>query len=309
MVYDLIIVGGGPAGITAGIYAARKKINTLILSKDFTGQTGRAALVENYPGFEEISGLQLIEKFKKHLEKFDIDIKEDEEAIKIEKKEGGFQVNTTKKNRYSAKTIIIASGKNHRPLGVAGEKEFLGRGVSYCVTCDGVLFSGKTVVVIGGGNAGFETALELDKYCPKVYILEFAPKVRADEINQEKAKASEKIEVICNAKAQEIKGKNFVSSLVYQDQLSKKNIELSVEGIFVEIGSMSATSFVGDLVDFNQGGEVKIDHRTGATKTSGFFAAGDVTDIRDKQIITACGEGAKAALSVYEYLQKNNERK
>lgn len=303
--YDLIIIGGGPAGITAGIYAARKKLNTLILSKDFVGQVGRAALVENFPGFEEISGLQLIEKFKKHLKKFDIEIKDGEEITGIEKKSGDFVVNTDKNDRYLAKTVIIASGKSPQLLKALDEDKFLGKGVSYCVTCDGILFSGKTVAVIGGGNSGFDAALELAKYCPKVYIIEFFSRVIADETVQEKAKASGKIEVVCNAKVQKIKGKDFVTSLIYEDQLSKKNIELSVEGIFIEIGYAPAVSFIKDLVDFNEKKEIEVDPRTLSTKTPGLFAAGDVTDVRNKQIIVACGEGAKAALSAYEYLQKS----
>jgi thioredoxin-disulfide reductase len=303
--YDLIIIGGGPAGITAGIYAARKKLNTLILSKDFTGQVGKAFSIENYPGFKKILGIKLIEKFKKHLEKFDVDINEGEEVTKIKKrKDGTFEVKTTQRDRYLTKAIIITSGRDPRPLEVPGEKEFLGRGVSYCVTCDGVMFAGKTVAVIGGGNAGFEAALELSKYCPKIYILEFLPQVKADESTQEKVQKSGKIEVVTNAQIKEIKGKNFVDSLIYQDRTTKKEIELKVQGVFVEIGSVPATGFIKGLVEFNERDEIKINPRTCATKTPGIFAAGDVTDVKYKQIIIAAGEGAKAALSAYEYIQK-----
>lgn len=307
--YDLIIVGGGPAGITAGIYAARKKLDTLLISKDFIGQTGKAFLVENYPGFKKIQGFQLIEKFNKHLRKFKIDINEGEEVIKIKKeKDGFFEIRTSQKDRYSARAIIIASGRDPRPLEVPGEKEFLGRGVSYCLICDGPMFSGKTVAVVGGGNSGFEGALDLVRFCPKVYILEVGSKVLADEINQERARVTKKIEVICNAKVKKIKGRDFVNSLIYQDQISQKNIEISVEGIFVEIGSIPATGFVKGLVDFNEEDEIKINPKTCATETPGLFAAGDVTDVRDKQIIVAAGEGAKAALSAYDYLQKNRKK-
>lgn len=304
MLYDLIIIGGGPAGITAGIYGARKKLNILLISKDFTGQVGRAFLIENYPGFQKTRGLKLIEKLKKHLKKFEIKIKEGENVKEIKKIKNLFRVSVNKKSKYFAKAVIIASGGDPRPLEVPGEKEFLGRGVSYCVHCDAPIFKNKIVAVIGGGNAGFGAALDLVRYCLKVYILEVGPKVIADEINQEKVKATQKIEIIYNAKVKEIKGKNFVNSLIYQNQVSKKVLELSVEGVFIEIGSIPATGFVRELVDFNEKDEIKIDPKTCATRTPGIFAAGDVSEIKYKQIIIAAGEGAKAALSAYEYLQK-----
>ena len=346
-IYELIIIGGGPAGITAGIYAARKKLNTLLLAKDFLGQTGKAWSIENFPGFFQISGPELMEKFKNHLKNFEIEIKEGEEVKKIypvksatggvpviagqfngvnpvksskggipsktelfngvKKKDEVFEVLTLGENKFQAKTVIVASGRNPRPLKVPGEERFMGKGVSFCSICDAPLFKGKTVAVVGGGNAGFETALDLARYSTKIYILEFSSRLKSDEVLQEKAKASGKISVITNAVVKEIKGKNFVESLVYEDKTANDTKELAVDGVFVEIGSLPATAFLGDLVDFNSLGEVKIDHRTGATKTSGFFAAGDVTDIRDKQIITACGEGARAALSAYEFLQKTDE--
>jgi len=302
--FDLIIIGGGPAGITAGIYAARKKLNTLLVTKDFIGQTGKAFHIENYPGFEGISGIELMEKFRKQLEKFEIDINQGEEAKEIKKVKEGFEIRTTQKDRYLAKSIIIASGRDPRLLEVPREKEFLGRGVSYCTTCDAPLFQDKTVAIIGGGNAGFEAALELTNYCPKIYILEVSSKVGADEINQERAKNSGKIEVILNAKVKEIKGKEKVTSLIYENLHKKEKKELPVEGVFVEIGSIPATGFLKDLVDFNEQDEIKINPKTCETKTPGLFAAGDVTDVKDKQIIVAAGEGAKAALSAYEYLQK-----
>lgn len=693
---DLIIIGGGPAGITAGIYAARKKLNTLLITKDFIGQVGWAFFIENYPGFDGILGQELMAKFKKHLEKFEIDINEGEEVMKIEKENDVFKILTSQKDRYLAKTVVIASGRDPRPLEVAGEKEFLGHGISYCTTClppgeeivannslakieelgiaqkvltvdgsfqnikqivgrdyngeiikiktkfftepvkltanhpvlttrierdyyrkilrinkprwkragllteedallypvisktkdvkkirfseilgvevqngkaknnqethtshripdeipinekflrlagyylsegcitrhginiyfnkkenkfindvknlfeevfslkvysktvggvtrvsifsklvkdlflvlfgkyapnkkiphwmlflpkekqkeiikgfyrgdgclrakdfcivttsrtlsyqlrdillrfniipgiekrekeklnktlgeigrrkirfnydkyhiriggpslekmseilgvhhpridtrkqickhawikdsylylpireikrenykgkvynllvdesntyvaknfivhncDAPLFRNKNVAVIGGGNSGFEAALELTKYCPKIYILERGSKPRADEINQERAKKTAKIEVLLNAELKEIRGKNFVNSITYKDLKSKKLKELKAEGVFVQIGLIPATGFVKGLVDFNKKDEIKIDPKTCATKTPGLFAAGDVTDVPIKQIIVAAAEGAKASLSAYEYLSK-----
>lgn len=302
--YELIIIGGGPAGIAAGIYATRKKLNTLLISRDFIGQVGKAFLIENYPAFEEIRGAALMEKFKKHLEKFAIDINEGEEVSKIlKRKDGTFEVTTSQKDRYFTRAIIVASGGDPRPLEIPGEKEFLGRGVSYCTTCDAPLFQDKTVAVIGGGNSGFGAALELSKYCPKIYILHRGSKPRADEITQERVRKTKKIKVLLNADIKEIKGKNFVESIVYQDLKIKKQKKIIVQGIFIQIGSIPATGFVKGLVDFNKRDEIKIDPRNCQTKTPGLFAAGDVTDVPIKQIIVAAGEGAKAALSAYEYLQ------
>lgn len=303
MIYDLIIVGGGPAGITAGIYGARKRLKTLLISKDFLGQVGRAFDIENYPGFEKIRGIELIEKLKNHLKKCEVNIKEGENVKEIKKENDFFEISVNSKEKYIAKAVIIASGKDPRPLEIPGEKEFLGKGVSYCVHCDAPMFKNKIVAVVGGGNAGFEAALGLASYCSKVYILEVGPKVLADEINQEKAKDNKKIEIVYNAEMKEIKGKNFVSSLIYQDQASKKDIELFLEGVFIEIGSIPATGFVRELVDFNDKDEIKTDANGCVAKTSGLFAAGDVTNVKYKQIIIAAGEGAKTALSAYEYLQ------
>ncbi len=301
--FDLIIIGGGPAGVTAGIYAARKKLKTLLITKDFLGQASKASEVENYPGFEEISGSDLMEKFKNHLKKFEIEIKEKEWVKEIQKTKEGFKVKANHQEEYETKAIIITSGRDPRPLEVPGEKEFIGKGVSYCPICDAPFFKDKTVAVIGGGNAAFGTALDLIKYCPKIYILEFSSKIRADEINQERVKASGKIEVILNAQVKEIKGKEWVEALIYEDLLNKETKELPLAGVFVEIGSIPATSFVKDLVEFTETDEIKINPQTCETKTPGLFAAGDVTDIEYKQIIISAGEGAKAALTAYEYLE------
>ena len=302
--YDLIIIGGGPAGITAGIYAARQKLNTLLITKSFGGQIARKAVaIENYPGFEEISGLELIQKFEKHLRRQKINIEKDS-VIKVKKIGEIFLVNTESKKEFKSKAVIVASGADPRPLEVPGEKKFIGRGVSYCAICDGPLFSEKTVAVIGGGNAGFEAAIFLSKIAKKIYILEYAPQVGADQINQEILKKTGKAEVITNAQLKEIKGQKFVDSIVYQDRKTKKLNILKVEGVFIEVGSQPATSFVKDLVDFNEKDEIKVEPETQQTKTPGLFAVGDVNLGRYKQIVTAAGEGAKAGLSVYEYLQK-----
>lgn len=304
MTYDSIIIGGGPAGITAGIYAARQKINTLLIAKSFGGQMNKKAVdIKNFPGFEEISGMKLIQKFEQQLRKQKISIERD--TVESVKKTGNaFSVLTKTKKEFKAKSVIIASGADPRLLEVPGEKEFIGRGVSYCVTCDGPLFSDKVVAVVGGGNAGFEAAISLNKIAKKIYVFEYSSKVGADNDNQELAKKTGKIEVITNAVLKEIQGENFVSSIVYQDKKTKKNINLPLEGVFVEIGSQPATSFVKDLVDFNEKDEIKADPETRQTKTPGLFAAGDVDNCSFKQIVIAAGEGAQAALSAYRYLPR-----
>lgn len=302
--YDLMIIGGGPAGITAGIYAARQKLNTLLITKDFGGQVNnKAVAVENYPGFEKISGLELIQRFENHLKKQEIEIKIDEVA-KIEKKTGNFLIITKNKQKIESRAVIVASGGDPRPLEVPGEKEFAGRGVSYCVLCDGPFFKDKPVAVIGGGNAGFEAAIFLSNIAKKIYILENSPQIRAFADNQEKIKKTGKTEIIINAALKEIKGDKFVKSIIYQDMITKELKTLEVKGIFVEIGTQPATSFVKDLVDFNERDEIKVDFETFQTKTPGLFAAGDVNLGKYKQIVTAAGEGAKAALAAYDYLQK-----
>jgi len=309
--YDLIIIGGGPAGITAGIYAARQKLNSLLITKSFGGQMlKKAVMIENYPGFEEISGMELIQKFEKQLRRASarsdghkIDIERDE-VTKVEKIEEHFLVITKNKNRFESKAIIVASGADPRPLKVLGEKEFLGKGLSYCSLCDGPLFSDKTVAVIGGGNSAFEAAIFLSKIAKKIYILEASEKVRADAENQERVKKTGKVEIITNTQVQKIQGKQFVNSLIYEDRKTKREIKLPVEGIFVEIGSQPATSFVKDLVDFNERDEIAVEFETCQTKTPGLFAAGDCNIGKFKQIVTAASEGAKAALAAYGYIEK-----
>ena len=304
MNYELIIIGGGPAGITAGIYAARNRLKTLLITKDFGGQMARKAVpIENYPGFKEISGIELIKRFKEHLDKFKVEIEEDS-VIKIEKSNGNFKVLTENKKEFKSQTVIIASGSDPRPLKVQGEQEFIGRGLSYCATCDSPLFKNKTVAVIGGGNSGFEAATALSKWAKKIYILEYGEKLVADIENQELAQKTGKVEIITGAALKEIHGDEFVNSIIYQDRKISKNKELKVEGVFVEIGLQPASAFANSLVGFNEKGEIKVDFETFQTKIPGLFAAGDVNMGKYKQIITAAGEGAKAALAAYEYLKQ-----
>ena len=303
--FDLIIIGGGPAGMSAGIYAGRKKLNTLIVSKDFTGQVGKAFTLENYPGIKKIKGMELAGKFEEHLKKFMVDLNTGEEVTKIDKKKDHFEIKTTEGDRYFGKAVIIASGANPRHLKVPGEERFLGKGVSYCTICDAPLFKDKVVAVIGGGNSGIEAALDLRKHAKKIYVFEFSSELKADEAIVEEAEKDSKIEIILSATVKEIKGNKKVESIIYQERESKKEKEVPLEGVFVQIGYVPTGSFAEGLVDFTKKGEIKIDHKTNQTKTKGLFAAGDVSSVLYKQVIIAAGEGAKAALSAYDYLEKN----
>jgi len=303
--YDLIIIGGGPAGITAGIYAARKKLNTFLITKEFGGQASKAHEIGNWPGIFLTTGIDLIKNFVEHLKKFDIGIKEGKNVRNIEKKDKLFEVILEDGEKLETKAIIIASGKNPRPLKAIGEEKFLGKGVAYCSICDAPFFKDKDVAVIGGGNAGLESALALTAYATKVYVIEFSDRLLGDEITQDKLKKTGKVEFILNSITKEIKGDKFVESLVYEDRKAGKTKELKIQGVFVEIGYVPSSGFIKDLVEFNQAGEIVVDPKDNSTKTPGIFAAGDVTDILYKQIVIACAEGAKTALTAYNYLNKN----
>jgi len=303
-IYDLIIIGGGPAGITAGIYAARKRLKILLITKDFLGQVAKTSRVDNYPGFFGISGPELIKRFEEHLRNFEIEIREGEEITKIEKDKKNFLVKTGKEE-FLAQALIVATGRDPRPLEVPGEKEFIGRGVSYCSICDAPLFKDKAVAVIGGGNSGFEAALDLVKYAKRIFIFERGDKIIADEILQEQVAQEKKIEIHLNKEVKKIEGKDKVQALLYQDLKTGKTFQVPIDGVFVQIGTIPATGFLKGLCEFNEKDEIKVDFESCGTSTPGLFAAGDVNNGKWKQIIIAAGEGARAALAAYEYLQKH----
>jgi len=303
--YDLIIIGGGPAGITAGIYAGRQRMKTLLITKDFGGQIAKKAVeVCNYPGFPRISGMELIDSFVNHLKQQEIVEIKTAEVKKIEKNNNVFSITTTDGEKIESKAVIIATGADPRPLEAIGEKEFIGKGVSYCVTCDGPIFKDKTIAVIGGGNAGLEAALFMTNYANKIYVLEFGAELKADELNKKEAEKSEKIEIILSAQIKEIKGSLMVESLVYYNNSSKETKTLNIQGIFIEIGSQPATALAKGLVDFTKRDEIMVESETFSTKTPGLFAVGDDNSGPYKQIVTACGEGCKASLAAYDYLRK-----
>jgi len=300
--YDLIIIGGGPAGLAAAVYAARQKANFCMISKDIGGQTRWSSDVENYLGFHLVSGEQLVEKFEEHIRDYKIEVKS-EDVNEIKKKTSGFIVKCSEKE-YETKTILIASGKKPRELNVPGEKEFRSRGVTYCATCDAPLFAGKTVAVVGGGNAALDAAILLEKYAKKVYIITINDKLMGEKGLIDKVSKSKKIEVIAKTSTKEIKGKKFVEKIVVET--SGKRKEIAVDGVFIEIGSIPSVDF-DKLTKKNKWNEIVIhskDYISNQTSVPGIFAAGDCTDVPEKQIIVAAGEGVKAVLGVFKYLSK-----
>ena len=296
-IYDLIIIGAGPAGITAAVYAARKKIDTLVVTKDIGGQAALSGDIQNYTGYQFISGPELAEKFEEHMRKFNFDIRENEEVTKLDAKQNNFLIKTDK-NSYRAKAVIVASGKKSRELGVSGEKKFKNKGLAYCATCDAPLFSGDDVAVIGGGNSALDAALQLMKIANHVYVINITDHLIGDEIMQEKIKKSKKVTILNNSQVIEILGDDFVNAIKIEKD--KKEETLAVQGIFVEIGLTPNSNFAVDL-NKTKSGEIKVNNKN-ITNIPGIFAAGDVTDVFEKQIIIAAGEGAKAALSVFHYL-------
>lgn len=298
--YELIIIGAGPAGITASVYAARKKMNFLVVTKDVGGQMVLSADIENYIGYQFITGMELTRKFREHMEQFKVELKEQEIVNLVEKEDGSMGV-LTDKGEYKTKTVVVASGRTPLKLGAEGEEEFSNRGVSYCATCDAPLFADMTVAVIGGGNSGLDAVLQLMKIAKKIYLIDIAAKLRADPVMVEKARSSDKVVIYNNTTVKQIYGGNFVQGI----KIDRKGVieDLAVEGVFVEIGSIPASDFVKDVMK-NEFGEILVNCRC-ETNIPGIFAAGDVTDVQGKQIIVAGGEGAKAALSAFEYLSKN----
>ncbi|MEN3014076.1 MAG: FAD-dependent oxidoreductase [Endomicrobiia bacterium] len=300
-IYELIILGCGPAGITAAIYAARKKMDFIIISKDIGGQTIYSSEVENYTGYQVITGAELVLKFKEHLDMFDVELHMPEVVKRVEKENDTIKVETDRTTYYS-KTLIISTGRTPRNLGAKNEERFKGRGLTYCATCDAPLFRDKTVAVIGGGNSALDAAIQLTKYAKKIYLIDIAESLKADPVMIKKAFDSGIVEYIKKSKVTEINGTNFVESIKIESLDSNKESILDVQGVFVEIGSIASSDFI-DIVAKTKDGEIIVDCMN-KTSQEAIFAAGDVTNVFAKQIIIACGEGAKAALSAYEYLSK-----
>jgi len=303
--YDLIIIGGGPGGVAAGVYAARKRLKTLFVTFEWGGQSTVSEGIQNWIGTINIPGTKLAEDLKAHLEAYKsdiVDIKEHELVTKIEKIDGGFKVTTDSGGNYETKTVLVASGSKRRKLEIPGAAEFENKGITYCASCDGPLFAGKDVVVIGGGNAGFETAAQLLAYTKSVTLLQRGAEYRADPVTVQKVLANPKMTGITNTELVEVKGENFVTTMVYKDMNDGQVKEIPCGGIFVEVGLVPATDYVKGLVELNNYGQIIIDPRTQQTKTEGIWAAGDCTDVLYHQNNIATGDAVRALEDIYMHL-------
>jgi alkyl hydroperoxide reductase subunit F len=300
--YQLMIIGGGPAGLAASVYAARKQVNTLLISGDVGGQINNTWDVENYLGYQFIEAAELINKFQTQVDQFPIAQKIGEKVSRLEKIDDGFQAVSEGGERYRSMAVIVATGKRSRKLNVAGEEEFAGRGVTYCAICDGPVFAGQRVAVVGGGNSALEAALDMVKIAEHVDLVSLT-QLTADQVLIGQLQKAENVNTYIEYQTEEIRGKDLVSGLIVKKLKSGETKRLDVTGIFIEIGLVPNSDLVKGLVKLNEWGEIPIT-RTCETGIPGLYAAGDVTDVLEKQIVIAAGEGAKAALQAHRYLQR-----
>lgn len=294
--------------MAAGVYAARKQMNTLFLTENFHNQSIVSASIENWIGTVSITGFEFGQALEKHLRAQEgIEIKTGMKAVGIAEITGGYAVETDTGERYESKTVIIASGGRHRHLDVPGEEKFKGKGVVYCSTCDAPLFRGKKVAVAGGGNAGLEAVEDLLPYASEIVLIARSGELKGDKITQDKVLASPKVSVLYHTVVEEILGENNVVGIRIKNSETGETEKIELDGVFVEIGTVPNTEFVKDLVDLNSGGEIILNHRTRATSKAGIFAAGDATDALYKQNNISAGDGVAAALSAYDYVRKQKD--
>jgi len=299
--YDLLILGGGPAAMSAAVYAARKMMNLAIITKDFGGQVRETSEVENWLGFQSINAKDLADSFEEHVKSFDIAVNLGTAITEVNKEAEIFKALADDGRIYSSRSLILTTGKRHRALNVPGEKELVGRGVAYCATCDAPFFKGKRVIVAGGGNSAFTTAMDLLKVGADVTLVNFIKGWQADEALQERVKQADRVSLLDYHQVVRIEGKDRVAAVVVKNRENEKEQKLDANGVFVEIGLLPNNDSFKNLVELNEQGEVIVDCSC-KTSVEGLFGAGDVTTVPHKQIVIAAGEGAKAALSAYNYL-------
>ncbi len=311
--YELVIIGGGPAAVAAGVYAARKQIKTLLIAESFGGQSLVSNDIQNWIGTKNISGFELAQNLEGHvraqagIEIADGDLVTSIEKVGEEPPKGHFKVTTKSGKSFETKTLLLASGSRRRRLGIPGEDQYDGKGVVFCSTCDAPLFKGKTVAIVGGGNAGLEAAIDSIPYAEKIYMIIRSETLKGDAVTQEKVKSHPKITMLYNAISQEVLGNGkMVSGLRYKDNKSGEEKELKLDGVFVEIGSLPNSDFVKGIAQLNAIGEVVVDHKTQKSSQIGIWAAGDVSDVIYKQNNISAGDAVKAILNIYEFLHRND---
>jgi len=303
--HDLIIIGAGPAGVAAGVYAARKRINTALVTESFGGQSLVSDEIQNWIGDKTLSGYDLAKKLEDHLRAYaEIDLIEPDLVINVEKIDGNFRVLTKGGKTLETRTVLICSGGRHKRLGIPGEDRFDGKGVAYCATCDAPLFKNKTVAVVGGGNAGLEAAVDLFPYAEKIYLIHRRDDFKGDPITQKQVGENSKVEFLLSAEPREIFGEKFVTGLKYENLKTKEIKELAVQGVFVEIGSTPNSEFVKGLVQMDEWGNIIADPATQSTSQAGIWAAGDVTNAPYRQNNISAGDAVKALLNIDEYLKR-----
>lgn len=303
-IYDLIIIGGGPAGAAAGVYAARKRIKTLMLAEVYAGQSTDSAEVQNWIGTIAISGTDLAASLRKHVEAYagDALTMKEERVQKLEKQGDNFVV-TTEKGSHITRTVLVATGSHRRKLAVPGADIFEHKGVTYCASCDGPMFADQDLAVVGGGNAAFETAAQLLAYAKSVTIIHRSANFdRADKITVDKVLSHPNMHAVKNVEITEVKGDKFANAIVYRDKITGVVTELPVGGIFIEIGQLPNTEFLKGVVNLNDHNHIIIDPRTQKTSTAGIWSAGDCTDILYHQNNIAAGDAVRALEDIYQYL-------
>jgi alkyl hydroperoxide reductase subunit F len=303
--FDVLVVGGGPAGAAAAIYAARKGIRTGVVAERFGGQVMDTMAIENFISVKYTEGPKLVAALEEHVKEYEVDVMNLQRVAAVVPGENLHEVRMENGASLKAKTVIVATGARWREMNVPGEKEFRGKGVAYCPHCDGPLFKGKRVAVIGGGNSGVEAAIDLAGVVAHVTLLEFAEDLRADAVLQKKLYSLRNVTVIKSAQTNEVTGTDKVNGLVYKDRVSGTEHRVELEGIFVQIGLLPNTDFLKGTVELSRFGEVIVDAK-GHTSVPGIFAAGDCTTVPYKQIIIAMGEGSKASLSAFDHLIRSS---
>lgn len=305
-IYDLAILGGGPAGITAAIYASRARLNTIWIDKNFApgGQITATYEVDNYPGMPGISGMDLGEAFGEHARKLGLEPKR-EKILSLENISGDIKTIHTKKNEYQARTIILAFGTEHRKLDIPGEDDLGGLGVSYCATCDGAFYKDRTAVVVGGGNAAAEDAVFLSGLCKKVYLVHRREELRADKAIQEKVFDCENIEMVWGSIPLEILGQDEVTGIKIQNVKTGEERELDTDGVFIAVGIVPNTTLVEAQLELDENGYICAGEE-GITSAAGVFAAGDIRTKALRQVVTAVSDGANTVASVQKYLWRKD---